>query len=173
MAMQMLCAGGIAAMSDAIRTPDEDNPRGYFEFERVKQLKSDTAWLDEAHGKVVKIIHLLLMELPTDREYRVIFMRRNLHEVIRSQAVMLERSGRRGAALAPDRLIAIFEAQLKSVDSWLAERPNFKVLSLEHAQFIANPAGQAHAINAFLGGQLDESAMTTAVDPALHRNRVG
>ena len=171
MAMQMLCAGGVAAMTDAIRTPDEDNPRGYFEFERVKQLKSDTAWLDEAHGKVVKIIHLLLMDLPIDREYRVIFMRRNLHEVIRSQAVMLRRSGRTGAALAPERLIAIFEAQLRTVEAWLAAHANFKVLFVDHARLIANSTEQAKAINAFLGGALDEPAMARAVDPALHRNK--
>ncbi len=169
--MQMLRAGGVAAMTDEIRTPDADNPRGYFEFERVKQLKSDTSWLDEAHGKVVKIIHLLLMELPADREYRVIFMRRDLHEVVQSQATMLQRSGRRGAALTPERLIALFLGQLKSVEVWLAARPNFKVLYLDHAQFITNSAAQAHAINMFLGGTLDEAAMAKAVDPSLHRNR--
>lgn len=171
MAMQMLHAGGVATMTDAVRGADEDNPRGYFEFERVKQLKSDNNWLDDAEGKVVKIIHLLLMELPTDRPYRVIFMRRDLHEVIRSQAAMLERSGRRGAALAPERLIAVFEGQLRAVAAWLAARPNFEVLFLDHARFISEPAAQAHAINLFLGGTLNEAAMTNAVDPTLHRNK--
>ncbi len=171
MAMQMLTAGGLTAMTDAVRIADEDNPRGYFEFERVKQLKYDHAWLDEAQGKAVKIIHLLLMDLPLDRAYRVIFMRRDLHEVIRSQAAMLERSGRRGATLAPERLIAMFDGQLKRVTSWLALQPNFEVLFLDHARFISDSAAQAHAINIFLGGALDEASMSKAVDPALHRNK--
>jgi len=171
MAMQMLHAGGMSVMTDAIRTADADNPHGYLEFERVKQLKTDKSWLDDAAGKAVKIIHLLLMELPTDREYRIVFLRRNLSEVVRSQAVMLERSGRKGAAIPPERLIALFEGQLKSIELWLAACPNFQVLQLDHADFIANPAQQAKSINAFLGGTLDESAMVKAVDPSLHRNK--
>lgn len=171
MAMQMLHAGGMSVMTDAIRTADADNPHGYLEFERVKQLKTDKSWLDDAAGKAVKIIHLLLMELPTDREYRVIFMRRNLSEVVRSQAVMLERSGRKGAAIPQERMIALFEGQLKAIESWLASRPNFQVLQLDHASFITNATQQAKSINAFLGGTLDESAMVKAVDPSLHRNK--
>lgn len=172
MAMQMLHAGGMAVMTDALRSADEDNPRGYLEFERVKQLKSDKLWLDDAAGKAVKIIHLLLMELPSDRDYRVIFMRRNLQEVVQSQAVMLERSGRKGAGIAPERLIAVFQAQLKAIESWLAQRPNFQVLWLDYGAFIADPAAQAKAINIFLNASLDESAMVRAVDPGLHRNKV-
>ncbi|MCE9620622.1 MAG: sulfotransferase [Planctomycetes bacterium] len=171
MAMQMLQAGGIPVLTDALRTADEDNPRGYLEFERVKQLKSDKAWLDDAAGKAVKIIHLLLMELPANRPYKVILMRRELREVVRSQSVMLERSGRKGAALPPERLMSVFEAQLAAVKAWLAERPNFEVIELDHAEFISNPRRQAQAINTFLGGGLDEAAMANAVDPSLHRNK--
>ncbi|MFM9144976.1 MAG: sulfotransferase family protein, partial [Phycisphaerales bacterium] len=86
LAMQMLHAGGIPAVTDGLRTQDDDNPRGYFEFERVKQLRTDKAWLDDAAGKAVKVIHLLLMELPDDRPYRVVFMQRDLREVVKSQS---------------------------------------------------------------------------------------
>ncbi len=171
MAMQMLSAGGVEILTDSIRTADADNPHGYLEFEKVKQLKSDHAWLDQASGKAVKIIHLLLMELPTDRDYRVIFMRRDLREVVKSQAMMLERAGRKGAGIAPDLLMATFERQLKVVDAWLAERKNFQVLRLDHRRFIDDARAQAQAINVFLGGGLDEDAMVRAVDPALHRNK--
>ena len=172
MAMQMLHAGGMPVMTDAIRTADADNPHGYLEFERVKQLKTDKSWLNDAAGKAVKIIHLLLMELPSDHEYRVIFLRRNLKEVVQSQSVMLQRSGRKGAAIPPERLIALFEGQLKAIDDWLAARANFKVLQLNHADFIANAAQQAMSMNAFLGGTLNESAMVKAVDPSLYRNKL-
>jgi hypothetical protein len=172
LAMQMLHAGGLEAVTDKLRTADEDNPRGYFEFERVKQLKTDKAWLNDAEGKVVKVIHLLLMELPDDRPYRVVFMRRDLREVVQSQATMLQRHARAGAQLPPEKLISIFQQQLTTVANWLSARPNFEVLHVDYANLIANGAAEAYLINRFLGGKLDEAAMARAVEPGLHRNRM-
>jgi hypothetical protein len=175
MAMQMIVAGGIPALADGLRAADDDNPRGYFEFERVKSLRTDKAWLDEARGKVVKVIHMLLTELPDDRPYRVVFLDRRLEEVVKSQSTMLARSGRAGGGLAPDRLMAVYAQQLVQVKAWLAARPNFAVLEVAHAALLADPAGQAAAIAGFLrdgaGPALDEAAMAAAVDPSLHRNK--
>jgi hypothetical protein len=171
LAMQMIHAGGIPALTDGQRTSDDSNPRGYFELERVKQLKQDKSWLDDAAGKVVKVIHLLLAELPDDRPYRVVFMQRDLREVVQSQATMLARSGRTGGQLPPERLIAVYEQQLKTVEQWLAARPNFSVLRVPYAQLVSDPSGVVPTVNAFLGGTLDEARMRAAVDPGLHRNR--
>jgi len=171
LAMQMIHAGGIPALTDGQRTSDDSNPRGYFELERVKQLKQDKSWLDDAAGKVVKVIHLLLAELPDDRPYRVVFMQRDLREVVQSQSTMLARSGRTGGQLPPERLIAIYEQQLKTVEQWLAARPNFSVLRVPYAQLVSDPAGVVPTVNAFLGGTLDEARMRAAVDPGLHRNK--
>jgi len=171
MAMQMLVAGGIAALTDRIREADDDNPRGYFEFERVKALREDKAWVPDAVGKCVKVIHLLLLELPPAFTYRVIFMQRSLDEVVRSQAKMLERNGRAGGGLTADRLKAMYEAQLKSVDGWLTAQTNFSVLRVDHANFMSSPRDTASAMDAFVGGGLDVAAMAAAVDPSLHRNR--
>ena len=171
LAMQMVVAGGIPPLTDGLRAADEDNPRGYFEFERVRQLRGDKAWVADAVGKAVKVIHLLLTELPDDRPYRIVYVERDLREVVRSQAAMLERSGRRGGGLAPERLIAVFEAQEKQVRAWLDARRAFSVLRVRHADLVRDPAGQARSINAFLGGDLDEPAMASAVDPSLYRNR--
>jgi hypothetical protein len=171
LAMQMIHAGGIPALTDGQRTSDDSNPRGYFELERVKQLKQDKSWLDDAAGKVVKVIHLLLAELPDDRPYRVVFMQRDLREVVQSQATMLAHSGRTGGQLAPERLIAVYEQQLKTVEQWLAARPNFSVLRVPYAQLVSDPAGVVPTVNAFLGGTLDEARMRAAVDPGLHRNK--
>ena len=171
LAMQMIHAGGIPALTDGQRTSDDSNPRGYFELERVKQLKQDKSWLDDAAGKVVKVIHLLLAELPDDRPYSVVFMQRDLREVVQSQATMLARSGRAGGQLAPERLIAVYEQQLKTVEQWLAARPNFSVLRVPYAQLVSDPSGVVPTVNAFLGGTLDEARMRAAVDPGLHRNR--
>ena len=56
LAMQMLHAGGVPVLTDSLRAADTDNPRGYLEFERVKQIKTDKSWLDDAAGKAVKIV---------------------------------------------------------------------------------------------------------------------
>lgn len=171
LAMQMLHAGGIPAVTDGERASDDDNPRGYFEFERVKQLRTDTSWLDDAAGKAVKVIHLLLQHLPDDRPYRVLFMDRDLREVVRSQAVMLERSGRAGGGLAPDRLMAVYRQQLDATMAWLAARPNFQVLNVSYARLVSDPAPVVEAISRFTGRPLDQQQMLSAVDPGLYRNR--
>lgn len=175
MAMQMIVAGGITPLTDGVRTADDDNPRGYFEFERVKALRTDKAWLDEARGKVVKVIHMLVPELPDDRPYRVVFLDRDVREVVKSQTTMLVRSGKSGGGLPPDRLAAIYTQQLAQVHAWLAARPNFTVLSVRHAELIANPRTQAARLAEFLeqpeSARLNVDAMTAAVDPSLHRNR--
>jgi hypothetical protein len=113
----------------------------------------------------------LLTELPNDRDYRVVFMRRDVGEVVRSQRVMLERAGRAGGALTPDRLRAIYEQQLAATARWLAERPRFRVLEVPYAALIADPSAWSGSLNQFLGGDLDTSAMAGAVDANLYRNR--
>ncbi len=106
MAMKMLSAGGMETIVDNIRTADEDNPKGYFEDERVKELAEmdDTTWIRAARGKVIKVVSSLLQYLPKDNSYKVIFMRRNLHEVLASQAKMLERRGEENTADDDDML---------------------------------------------------------------------
>ncbi len=169
--MQMLSAGGLPTLTDHLRAPDSDNPRGYFEFERVKQIKADKTWLDGAAGKAVKIIHLLLTDLPDDREYRVIMLRRDLSEVVRSQARMLERLGRQGASMSDERLMAIYASQMRTVAAWLKARPNFAVCELEYAGIVADPQAAASTLAEFLRLPIDLSAMAAAVDPNLYRNR--
>jgi hypothetical protein len=169
--MQMLQAGGMPLLTDGQRVPDEHNPRGYFEHEGVKHSRNDLSWLQHAEGKVVKVIHLLLLHLPPDRNYQVIFMMRNIGEVIASQRTMLQQQGRASAALTDAKLAEIFETQLKQVRQWLAERPHFRTLQVEHSRLIQHPLETAGQINQFLGGHLLVSNMADAVNPALHRQR--
>jgi hypothetical protein len=171
MMMQMLAAGGIPALVDNVRQEDEDNPRGYYEFERVKQLESDTAWLDEAEGKVVKMVYRLLYDLPPDRVYRVIFMIRELHEVIASQEVMLERHGRVGDRLDDARLAAIYRRQLQDVMTWLQTQPNFSVLSVDYHVVLNDPEQTVQQLSCFLDGRLDTDAMLRVPDWSLYRQR--
>ena len=124
MMMSMLQAGGRDLLVDGVRTADEDNPKGYFEFERVKQVATDRAWLPEAEGKVVKIITRLLFDLPTDRPYKVVFMRRRLEEVLASQAKMLDRRGEDADAVAAEEMRRMYVREHLSAAYALRSRPH-------------------------------------------------
>jgi Sulfotransferase domain len=169
--MQMLQAGGMQLLTDGQRAPDEHNPRGYFEHEGVKHSRTDVSWLEQANGKVVKVVHLLLQYLPANRDYRVIFMLRVLEEVIVSQRVMLKQQGRASAMLTDAALADVFEKQLTTMRQWLAERPNFRVLYVNYRDVIDDPTNMAGQINLFLGGNLLVADMAAAVNPALYRQR--
>ncbi len=169
--MQMLAAGGLPAMTDGQRAPDDDNPRGYLELEAVKRTKQDPSWLNEADGKVVKLVHLLLYDLPAARQYRVVLMRRNITEVLASQRKMLDRHGKSGAAVPAEQLKTIFEGQLAKLTSWLQQQTNFSMIEIDYNALVADPRPHIAKLNAFLGGALDEAAMLAAVDPSLYRNR--
>ncbi|MCK4871204.1 MAG: sulfotransferase domain-containing protein [Phycisphaerales bacterium] len=169
--MQLLDAGGIPVLADAIRAADDDNPKGYYEFEPVKKTKTDPSWLDQAPGKVVKMVHLLLYDLPADRSYHVVFVKRDLAEVVRSQRVMLDRRGQAGAKLPDEKLIAVFESQYRKIEAYLADRQNFHVLQVSYNDLMHDPSPEIDQLNAFLGGDLDTAAMRRVVDPALYRQR--
>ena len=99
----MLGAGGAALLTDENRLPDEDNPKGYLEYEPIKNLRINKEWLSISKGKVVKIIHALLPDLPSNYQYKIIFINRNLEEVVASQTKMLQRTGRVGANMPADK----------------------------------------------------------------------
>lgn len=170
--MQMLESGGIPALTDQIRQPDEDNPKGYYEFERVKSVKEDPSWLPDAQGKVVKMVYRLLYDLPAGYTYRVVFMTRRLEEVIASQEVMLERSGKAGGDLPPERLIDIYRKQLDEVREWLRNQPSFSVLYVDYHDVLDDTDRVVGELNDFLGGTLDVAAMSRVPDAALYRQRV-
>lgn len=173
MMMQMLAAGGLPVLTDGLRPADDDNPRGYFEYEPVKRTKRQDSWVPLAEGLAVKIVYALLRDLPAKHEYRVIMMHRDLSETIASQRDMLRRSGRSGADVSEETLRGLFEKELREVAAWLAAQPNFQVLDVEYTDCVYDPARVASRVNAFLGGGLDETSMISAVDPLLYRRRKG
>lgn len=172
MMMGMLRAGGLELVVDEIRTADHGNPEGYFELEQVKTLDQTDRhpWLADCRGRAVKIISFLLPYLPEGHNYRVIFMRRDLREVIASQNKMLVS---RGESVGPDPsvLTGQLEDDLHRVQQVLRGRPCFQTLDVSYNQAVADPTGEATRVNRFLGGGLDVPAMAAAVNPALHRNR--
>jgi hypothetical protein len=171
MMMSMLVAGGIAAMTDAIRTADEDNPKGYFELEKVKELARDNQWLNDARGRAVKIISALLKHLPSEHRYKIIFMRRHMQEILASQRQMLVRRGEPTDTVSDERMAEMFRKHLTEVEAWLAKQANIEVIYVDYNQMLEAPAQPIAAINQFLGGQLNTAAMTAVVDKTLHRQR--
>lgn len=172
MMMKMLDAGGISPLQDGIRSADDDNPKGYYEFERVKQLdKGDTEWLAAAGGKAVKVISALLLHLPPAYQYKVLFMRRNITEVLASQAKMLV-NREQEQAVDDVKMQELYRKHLQQVFAWVARQENITVLDVDYGQMVGNPLAQIPKINTFLGGNLDTDAMKAMIDPTLYRNRV-
>jgi len=172
MAMKMLEAGGMTVFIDEVRTADEDNPKGYFEYERVKDLaqEHDKSWLLGARGQAIKIISYLLKELPPDNNYKVLFMRRHLNEILASQKKMLDRRGETNES-TDDRMTDIYENHLWKVGYLMKHSPHIDALDLHYRKALENPAEQADEINRFLGGGLDVGKMSGVVDSQLYRNR--
>lgn len=172
MMMKMLAAGGVAPLTDELRAADVDNPKGYYEFERVKQLdKGDTAWLPLARGKVVKVISYLLQYLPAEESYQVIFLRRNLDEILASQRKMIINRGEDPDQMDDEQVAAMFTRHIELVENWLRHRPNVETLYIHYSDMVADPENQISRIARFLGRDLDEVAMAQVIDPNLYRNR--
>jgi hypothetical protein len=173
MMMKMLEAGGLSILTDQVRSADIDNPKGYYEFERVKQLdKGDHAWLVDAQGKVVKVISALLEHLPPDYPYRVVFVERQIDEVLASQKKMLARRGEPTDRVSDEEMARLFAKHVHKVKLWLSAQPNCAVLYVDYNRMLADPLPYVRQVNQFLGNKLDEARMAQVVDPELYRNRV-
>ena len=172
MMMKMLDAAGIPIMTDAIRAADIDNPKGYFEFERVKDLEKDPdrSWVRDARGKALKVISWLLKDLPDENAYRIVFMRRDIDEVLASQNNMLEHRGEDDAT--DDAIMAeAYRNHLASVRIMSRKKPNWSLVEIRYDEAIRDPGSVARKVNEFLGGRYDVQRMVEAVDEKLYRNR--
>ena len=172
MMMKMLEASGMEILTDNLRSADENNPKGYYEFERVKELKAgDFDWLSQAQGKVVKVISALLEYLPNQYQYKIIFMRRNMDEILSSQRQMLLRNGKQADNVSDGKLAALYEDHLKKVEAWLEQQPNMSMLYINYNQTLSDPETNVNSINQFLEGKLDLKPMLKVVDQNLYRER--
>lgn len=172
MAMKMLDAGGVELVVDHERTADVDNPKGYFEDERVKELADteDTSWVAGAQGKGVKVVSSLLQYLPRDLNYEVLFMRRNLEEVVASQNKMLERRDE-PSETEDARMIELYQSHLRRVRAMLRHAPHMRWIDLHYTEVIEEPRRAAERVRDFLGRDMDLDEMAAVVDPELYRNR--
>jgi hypothetical protein len=175
MMMRMLEAGGVPILTDAERSADVDNPKGYFELERIKNLERETdkSYLRDGRGKAVKAISFLLKDLPDENDYRVIFMRRDLDEVLTSQEKMIARLDQGDTAADREAMKEAYRNDIVRARLHCRKKANFELIEINYRSAVEDPAGVARAVNEFLGGELDEAAMRQAVDASLYRNRAG
>lgn len=170
--MQILEAGGLETISDHTRKADEDNPRGYYEFERVKKLRSgDDEWLDEAPGKAVKVISALLEYLPPKYAYKVIFMQRKMEEVLASQRQMLLRRGEAPDKVKDEVMAEMFDKHLAAVHAWLERQPNTQVLYMRYDELVSQPRENIDKVARFLDLPLKLDEMLRIPDKKLYRQK--
>jgi hypothetical protein len=173
MMMKMLEAGGMSVWMDGVRTADDQNPKGYYELERVKQLDKslDKTWVREGRGRAVKVVSSLLEHLPPDNNYQVVFMHRDIQEVLESQGKMLSQRGEVGGSVGDAALQKYYEVHLRKVKYFLGHEPGFSAIDIAYADVLANPETMVRRIRTFLGANLDVTGMTGVVDAGLYRNR--
>lgn len=171
MMMRMLAEGGVPVLTDELRRPDEDNPRGYFELEVVRQLKEgNLTWLKEANGRAVKVISALLEYLPPEHQYKIIFMERAPRETLVSQKKMLDHRGQT-SKLTDEEMEQQFQQHLAAMKPWLVRQPNMEVLYVNYNTLIAEPEPMCRHVIEFLELPLDHSQMLAVPDKQLYRNR--
>ena len=172
MMMQILEKGGLEIVTDNIRKADKDNPKGYYEFEKVKEIENDTSWLSRCRGKVVKMVSMLLFELPDNRKYKIVFMERNMDEILASQKKMLERLKKEDGE--DDETIRDgYTKHLRKIKDWLKEKKNFEVLYVSYNDIIKEPHSYITDLNKFFDNKLDPDEMLKVVDRSLYRQRKG
>ncbi|MFT5121510.1 MAG: hypothetical protein ACI9TH_004279 [Kiritimatiellia bacterium] len=169
--MQMLQAGGMPLVTDDHRNADDDNPLGYFDYEPAKRTYDDSSWLPVAEGKAVKIKADSLSHLPTDGyTYKLIFIERDIREVVASFYGVLMRKGKKDAGVSEEKLMNDFTGILGDAGRWIAEQ-HIDVLYIKYHDIIENKIREAGRINDFLGGHLDTNTMAEAVYSKLYRQR--
>lgn len=171
MMMRMLVAGGLPPVVDHEREANDDNPLGFFEFEPVKALKEDDSWVAASKGQVVKVIYKLVYDLPIDVPYRIVFLQRDLDEVVASQEKMLEREGLDPHAVDRDLMIKLFQGEVLDFQKWARAQRNIEILFVDYATIVSKAEEAAERIAEFFDCDLDIRAMAEAVDPTLYRNR--
>ena len=164
--MQMLHNAGIEALIDNVREADISNPKGYFEYEPVKGIQKNNEWLHLAQGKSLKVVAPLLKFLDPKFRYKVIFMKRNLDEIVTSQQIMIGKD----ANTLPITLLESYKKTVLSVDAWQKSEPGVEFLYVDYKNVIKDPSNTLQAVVEFIDPSLDIEKMKECVDTSLYRN---
>ena len=178
--MQILQAAGLPIFTDNQRTADDSNPRGYFENNQVAGLlqNPDRSWLGGAQGHALKVVAPLLAALPLQTteidkkhpiklNYRVLFMERDINEILGSQVVML---GRLGQSRPVGDVAKAYQQQLDFAVGWL-KRHQIPTLVVPYTTLVHQPDHLLPEIADFIGASSQIPQMKVVIDPSLHRSR--
>lgn len=165
--MQMMNNGGLEVLTDNQRKSDDSNPKGYFEYEPVMSIHKDNSWVELAKNKSVKVVAPLLKHLPSEYRYKVIFMNRDITEVIKSQQKMIGRD----TETLPVKLFDAFQKQLQVVDTWKEKEPGVEMMYVNYKDVLENPNDLVNQISDFISVDMDQEAMISSVDKSLYRNK--
>ncbi len=165
--MQMLDKGGMKILQDHTREADISNPKGYYEYEPVMSLYKDNSWLHEGQNKALKVVAPLLKSLDTKYRYKIIFMKRDLNEVIQSQQKMLGKT----QDVFPVKIYNEFQKLLSNVAIWSKKEPGVEILYVDYKDVLEKPEEIIKKVEKFIGRDLDLEAMEGCVDKSLYRNR--
>jgi len=165
--MQIMERTSLPILSDSHREKDINNPEGYYELEAVKGIVKNNSFLKDAEGKVVKIVTPLPLFLDKTLNYRVLFMRRDLEEILHSQEKMLgkDQSSER------EKFKTIYELHLKKTYQFFVSN-NIPYLDISYKELIQNPENELEKIIAFLEIDANWQDLASAVNPSLYRNRI-
>jgi hypothetical protein len=173
MMMRMLEAGGVPILTDYERRPDDSNPKGYYELESVKRMKEgEIAWIHEAQGKAVKIISPLLEFLPPEHQYQIIFMQRNMREILASQREMLVQRGEQDDRVGDRYLADLYQKHLEKTISWIEKQPNLRAIYIHYNKIVLDPRPSVVELTRFLNlTQNEMPKMLAVVESSLYRQR--
>ena len=165
--MQILNKSSLEILSDGIRQKDESNPEGYYELEAVKGIVKDNSFLVNAVGKVIKIVAPLPMFLDKTLHYRVIFMRRDIEEILRSQEKMLNKD----QSAEREKFAAIYNTHIQKTYQFF-ELNNIPYLDIYYKELLQNTEIELKKIIDFLKLESDWKELAKVVNPDLYRNKV-
>ena len=171
MMMQILQAGGMPVLCDDISRANEHNPRGYLEYSKTRTIVKDSSWIKDAKGMAIKVMAVHLRFIPPEHNYRVIFMRRNVDEIIFSREIMSRKSGRSIAIGVPEFNPEWYNRILNRCSEWMLSQNNIVTYYCDYNDMISNTKEGIDRLNDFLIPNLDTNAMISAVDPKLYRQR--
>lgn len=174
--MQMLQAGGLMPMTDGERIADIDNPEGYLEWEAIKKIRKEPELFNdpELDTRAIKVISMLLTNIPLIHRYKVIFMRRPIDEVVASQQKMIDRLGSSDDMEASaEEITERLTAHRDNVLKWLEARKFIDLLVVDYPQLVVEPTIVAAEVAKFLGPDRIQStdSMLTVVKPELYRQK--
>lgn len=165
--MQMLDKAGLDILTDGKRKANESNPKGFYEYDPVMSLHKDNSWLGLSKDKTVKIVAPLLKYLDSKYRYKIIFMTRNLNEIVRSQRKMVGKDEN----TLPLALLDNYKSLLQTVENWYHNQPGVEMIYLDYVDVLDNPKQAMEDTEKFLGLDLNIKQAVTCVDKSLYRNR--